>query len=143
MGRGEASLAGLMGLPAAAVERLVEEALGLAEAGRLAEAEAQLARVTLVEGDSPLLPLLLGTIRAELGAHAAALAAYDEALTRHVESGGHARFEAEVRLLRGRALLALGHREDAELELLLAAAGPDAAVARGAQALLTTLRLGA
>lgn len=138
--RGETSLGGIIGFSPAVVEQLVEQALGLAEAGRSEEAEGLLARLALVEADSPLLPLLLGTVRAAAGRHEAAVAAYDEALERHVRAGGHARFEVEVRLLKGRALLALARDDEAEVELLLAAVGPDLAVARGAQALLTCMR---
>ncbi len=134
---GETSLAAILGVSPEVGEQLVEQALGLAEAGRLEEAEALLTQLALVEAQSPLLPMLLGTVRAEQGAFEAAAAAYDEALERHVRSAGHARFENEVRLLRARAHMAMGQREEAQVDLLLASVGPDAEISRGAQALLT------
>lgn len=137
--RGEVSLASLLGMSPGVGDQLVEQALGLAEAGRLAEAEALLTELALVEAQSPLLPCLLGSVRAERGRYEAAILAYDEALERHVRAGGHARFEGELRLLRGRAQLALGRRDDAQVDLLLAAAGTTGSVAKGAQALLTGL----
>lgn len=139
IGRGEASLGTLMGISPEVAAQLVEQALGLAEAGRLAEAANQLTALGLVDAHSPMLPCLLGTVRAEQGAYGAAIAAFDEALERHVRAGGHARFEGEVRLLRARALISLGRREDAQVDLMLAAATPDAAVRRGAQALMAGL----
>lgn len=137
LSRGEVSLASVLGMSPKVGEQLVEQALGLAEAGRLSDAETLLTQLALVESESPLLPMLLGTVRAEQGAFEAAAAAYDEALERHVRSAGHARFENEVRLLRARALMAMGRRDDAQVDLLLAAVGSDREVARGAQALLT------
>lgn len=137
IGRGQAGLGALLGMSPRVQAQLVEQALGLAEAGRLDDAESMLTQLALVEADSAILPMLLGTIRAERGEYLAAAAAFDEALDRNVRSGGHARFEAEVRLLRARALMAVGRKEDAQVDLLLAAVGPDVEVARGAQALLT------
>ncbi|CAN0582261.1 unnamed protein product, partial [Laminaria digitata] len=79
---GETSLAAILGVSPEVGEQLVEQALGLAEAGRLEEAEALLTQLALVEAQSPRLRMLLGTVRAEQGAFEAAAAAYDEALER-------------------------------------------------------------
>lgn len=116
---------------------LADHALGLAEAGQLADAEALMAQLSEESSEDPLFPLLLGTLRAKLGDHVGAVVAYDESLERHVLHGGKARFEGELRLLRARSLILCGREREAQVDLFLAAASPDTNVARGAQAILT------
>lgn len=101
---------------------LADHALGLAEGGQVEAAEALMGELCQQDRRDPLFALLLGTLRAQLGDHAGAVKAYDEALARHVRRGGKARFEAEVRSLRARALTLCGREAEARLDLLLAAA---------------------
>lgn len=117
-------------------EAVIFEATDVA---RLDDAKPVLTTRALEDPDDAVAPLLLGLVHAEQGSYGAAALAYDEALERHVRIGGHARFEGQLRLLRGRARMALGRADDARVDLLLAAIGPDPEVARAAQALLTGL----
>lgn len=125
---------------AGAIEALKGWALEVAEEGRYDEAEGLLADLALADPASAELAMHLGVVRAQGGAHAAAIEAYEDALERHVRRGGGARFEMQVRLLRARSRAALGETEEAALDLLLAAAGPDPATARTASSIRRQLR---
>lgn len=122
--RAETALSAVMGLNPAVIEQLVEQALALADAGRLDEADAMLERLALVD-PSPLLPMLLGSVRSERGEPAAAAEAYSEALRR--DGGVSWRFDAEVRVLRARAYLQLGQPQAARADLAAASEAGSAA----------------
>src|SRR4051812_9097544 len=101
MGRGDLSLADAFGMKRQVLDMLLEKALGLAKFGKHEQAEIELARLTAVDGHSPMAPFALGAIRAERKTYALAIEAYEQA-----ESRAH---KLELGALVGRVALCRGH----------------------------------
>ena len=123
-----------------AILALTGWALEVAAQGRYDEAEGLLADLALADPHDPGLALHLGKVRAARGAHHSAVEAFDEALSRNVRAGGGARFEMQVRLLRARSRAVIGEADEASVDLVLAAAGPDPRAARTASSIRLRLR---
>ncbi len=128
LARGELSIAEVMGIRSDALERLVDEAMARASAGQLEEAEESLRNLAVVHSGSPLLPCLLGGVRAEQGDAEGAVSAYTESLRRAALAQSDSDFVAEVMLLRAAAFRGAGDVDSAHLDLRTAASlrGPAA-----------------
>jgi thioredoxin-like negative regulator of GroEL len=119
----------LLGLSAAEVDALVEQALFAAEHGRVDAGRDLLAALAAVEPQRPALALLLGHLEAERGALEAAQNAYAEAAAR-LGAGSETApaLLADIELARAEVELRLGDATSAgpRLERVRALGGPRA-----------------
>lgn len=130
---GEASLAEALDLHPAVIGLLVERAIGLMNAGQLAEAEQLFVDLSNVDNLEPMIPFLLGACRAEGNEFPGAVEAYTEALNRL--RGDGSTLAQRLLLCRSWALLEMGCVEEARRDLAVASTGEDADLAKQAEAL--------
>jgi tetratricopeptide (TPR) repeat protein len=133
IGRGEASLAEVIGLNKERLQRVGERAVGLIRAGQVEVGERLLESVAIVDAFAPAPVLLLAFARASRGDHRGAIEAYREAVLRADK--------ASIPMLAQRGWfgaaqshLQLGEQAPAREALARAAAGPDPQIARDAAA---------
>jgi hypothetical protein len=131
VGRGEASLADVVGLNPDRLQRVGEAAVGLINAGQHEAGEKMLESLALVDGFAPVPVLLLAFARARRGEHGRAIEAYDEALRRS-ERGSMPGLSQRAWFGRAQSRLALGEIEPAIDDLRRAAGGPDPRIAADA-----------
>jgi predicted Zn-dependent protease len=138
---GGGALARALGLHPRVLDLLTDRAFGLVRHGKLAEARVLLEDLARVDGESPVVPQLLGAIHVREGRLDAAVVAYTDALSR----AGRAGFTTTEGILLSRAhvLLTLDGAAEAQADLEAVLAGQDKTAATLAQAALATLTGGA
>ncbi|MFO0722155.1 MAG: hypothetical protein U1E65_00140 [Myxococcota bacterium] len=137
-GSGAISLADVLGMKRQVLDVLLDKAIGLANFGKLEQAENELDRLHQVDGRSPLPAFALGAVRAERKNFEGALEAYREA-ERRAEALAWSAMVGKVALCLGHAHLALGERAEAELALARAEARGEPAVQETARAMLRAI----
>jgi tetratricopeptide (TPR) repeat protein len=138
LGRGDLSLADALGMQRQVLDLLLDKALGLAKYGKHDQAEAELVRLSSVDGHSPMPPFALGALRAERKHYAPAVEAYLEAESR-AERARMRPLEGRIALCRGHAAMMLGDKDGARAALHVAASRGDPAIAADAAKLIQVL----
>ncbi|MCC7383497.1 MAG: hypothetical protein IT384_16785 [Deltaproteobacteria bacterium] len=123
----ETDLALGLGLHPGVLDRLVDKAMGLLDAGRSTESEALLEKLCVVDLRTVTTPFLLGALKAARSDHAGAVVAYSEAV-RRAGTRPDPVFLSRVYLCRGEARAlsgdAAGAKDDFENVLGLAESDP-------------------
>jgi predicted Zn-dependent protease len=128
------TLARALGLHPRILDLLVDKAIGLIRHGKAAEARGLLEDLARVDGESPVVPQVLGALHAREGRMEAAVEAYSDALSR-AERIGFLDL-GPLLLSRAHALYTLDRANEARADLEAVVAGCDEESAAEAQTIL-------